>query len=70
VGRSLEAEWAMKPDMKNFTTCVRRFGRKSRPRGQRRGYEHVTGARMSGTNGHEVMLLCRYDNCALTSATP
>lgn len=43
-----------------MTTCVRRFGRQSRAPGERRGREHITGARMPSSNGHEVkgVILC------------
>ena len=44
----------MPPSLDDVTTCVRRFGRATRGPGESRGYEHVTGARMATTNGHEV----------------
>jgi hypothetical protein len=44
----------MSPRSDDMTTCVRRFGRKSRAPGERRGREHVTGVRMPSSNGHEV----------------
>lgn len=45
----------MLPNIDDFTTCVRRFGRRSRGPSERKGYEHVTGVRVSETNGHEVI---------------
>ncbi|KAG2141736.1 WD40 repeat-like protein [Suillus bovinus] len=56
VGRYLHAEWGVPPDTNSATTCVRRFGRRSRAKGERKGYEHITGVRMSDWNGHEVLL--------------
>lgn len=44
----------MPPSSDDVTTCVRRFGRATRGPGESRGYEHITGARMATTNGHEV----------------
>lgn len=38
----------------DYVTCVRRFGRAERGPGEFRGNEHITGARMAQTNGHEV----------------
>ncbi|KAH7914318.1 WD40-repeat-containing domain protein [Hygrophoropsis aurantiaca] len=54
AGRYLHAEWGVPVAEESVTTCVRRFGRRSRARGERKGYEHITGARMSPWNGHEV----------------
>jgi len=56
AGRSFQEEWGMLPDSNNVTTCVRRFGRPSRGVGERRGYEHITGAKVASSNGHEVLL--------------
>lgn len=56
AGRYLHAEWGVPPDANSATTCVRRFGRRSRAKAERRGFEHITGARMSDCNGHEVLL--------------
>ncbi|KDQ64539.1 hypothetical protein JAAARDRAFT_187861 [Jaapia argillacea MUCL 33604] len=56
AGRILKEEWGMVPDSDDVVTCVRRFGRKSRGPGERKGSEHVTGARMAESNGHEVLL--------------
>lgn len=40
-----------------LTTCVRRFGRLKAVANTRSGRsEHITGARMSAYNGHEVIL--------------
>lgn len=57
AGRYLQAEWGVPPDADSATTCVRRFGRRSRAKGERKGYEHITGVRMSAWNGHEVSCL-------------
>jgi len=54
--RTLQERWGMSPRNDDMTTCVRRFGRVSRAPGERRGYEHITGARMSSNNGHEILL--------------
>ncbi|KAG8218871.1 WD40 repeat-like protein [Butyriboletus roseoflavus] len=54
VGRHLQEEWGMSPAVDDVTTCVRRFSRYSRAPGEAKGYEHITGARMSAWNGHEV----------------
>ncbi|KAG0709673.1 WD40 repeat-like protein [Suillus ampliporus] len=43
------------------------FGRRSRAKGERKGYEHVTGARMSAWNGHEVLLSYNSDGVFLYS---
>ncbi|KAG1755653.1 WD40 repeat-like protein [Suillus lakei] len=67
AGRYLRAEWGVPPDADSATTCVRRFGRRSRARGERKGYEHVTGARMSAWNGHEVLLSYNSDGVFLYS---
>jgi hypothetical protein len=57
----------MAPDVDDFTTCVRRFGRRSRGPSERRGYEHVTGARVSATNGHEVIFTHLLNRSVLTT---
>ncbi|KAI0026963.1 WD40-repeat-containing domain protein, partial [Vararia minispora EC-137] len=54
AGRFIEEEWGV-PISDDSITCVRMFGRPQRSPGERRGYEHVTGSRMSSTNGHEVL---------------
>jgi hypothetical protein len=56
IGRHLQEEWGMPPTIGDVTTCVRRFSRHSRAPGEAKGYEHITGARMSAWNGHEVGL--------------
>lgn len=58
AGRILQEEWGMVPRAGELelTTCVRRFGR-LKGVAHKRG-EHITGARMSAHNGHEV-ILCR-----------
>ncbi|EGO01923.1 hypothetical protein SERLA73DRAFT_177558 [Serpula lacrymans var. lacrymans S7.3] len=56
TGRFLQEEWGVLPRAEDVTTCVRRFGRRSRARNERRGTEHITGAKMSAWNGHEVLL--------------
>ncbi|KAG2077379.1 WD40 repeat-like protein [Suillus decipiens] len=67
AGRYLHAEWGVPPDADSATTCVRRFGRRSRANGERKGYEHITGARMSAWNGHEVLLSYHSDGVFLYS---
>jgi hypothetical protein len=57
AGRLIEHEWGVPSDSARLTTCVRRFARPSRAPGERRGYEHITGARMARSNAHEVTLL-------------
>ncbi|KIJ70527.1 hypothetical protein HYDPIDRAFT_105273 [Hydnomerulius pinastri MD-312] len=56
VGRYLREEWGMSPSADDPTTCVRRFSRGSRAPGEAKRYEHITGAKMSAWNGHEVLL--------------
>lgn len=52
--RTLHATWGINSHSDEITTCVRRFGRKSvAPGGRRRG-DHITGAQMAASNGHEV----------------
>lgn len=58
AGRILQEEWGMVPRAgeNELTTCVRRFGRLRGASGARSGRsEHITGARISTYNGHEVM---------------
>lgn len=55
-GRFIKEEWGVPLKTDDFTTCVRRFGRKSRGWGESRGDEYITGARMSSGSGHEVLL--------------
>lgn len=57
VGRVLQEEWGMASQAsEDLTTCVRRFGRVGKTSsGQSwRRRDHITGARMSNGNGHEV----------------
>lgn len=54
--RTLQERWGISPRNDDMTTCVRRFGRACRAPGERRGREHITGARMSSNNGHEILL--------------
>jgi len=56
AGRFLQEEWGVPLNSDSVTTCVRRFGRKTRGAGERKGFEHVTGAKMASSNGHEVLL--------------
>lgn len=67
AGRYLQSEWGVPPDADSATTCVRRFGRRSRAKGERKGYEHITGVRMSAWNGHEVLLSYHLDGVFLYS---
>lgn len=67
IGRYLREEWGMSPVAHDATTCVRKFSRHSRPRGEVKGYEHITGARMSNWNGHELLLSFSSDSVFLYS---
>jgi len=54
--RVLEANWGGLPRAgEELTTCVRKFSRDSR-KGLRGRRVHITGARMSASDGHEVNL--------------
>ncbi|KAG6837445.1 hypothetical protein H0H93_009539 [Arthromyces matolae] len=60
IGRNLRSEWGLPSSMDDdgLTTCVRRFCKPKlastgSPRRRMRS-EHITGARMSSYNGHEV----------------
>ncbi|KAF7965979.1 hypothetical protein HWV62_40545 [Athelia sp. TMB] len=54
--RTLRAAWGISSQEDELTTCVRRFGRNlGAPRGRSRE-DHITGARMASSNGHEVLL--------------
>lgn len=61
--RALEARWGGLPHAdEEITTCVRKFGRKSsQAKYEALGQSHITGVRMSSSNGHEVCNLCRKD---------
>ena len=56
AGRYLREEWGMPPDPHDVVTCVRRFGRPGDHPDKGTGREHITGARMATTNGHEVCI--------------
>jgi hypothetical protein len=62
--KHLRAAWGMECDEDALTTCVRRFGRRSRSSnaGERERFEHITGARMPSTNGHEVSCLNYFEH--------
>ncbi|EIM88452.1 WD40 repeat-like protein [Stereum hirsutum FP-91666 SS1] len=66
-GRFLREEWGIPPNKEDVTTCVRRFGRRSRGSGEQKGREHITGARMTSTNSHEVLLSYNSDAVYLYS---
>ncbi|KAL5527685.1 hypothetical protein ACEPAG_6486 [Sanghuangporus baumii] len=57
VGRTIRTEWGVPCDDDSSVTCVRRFGRPETNEDER-GIEHITGARMAQTNGHEFMDGC------------
>jgi WD repeat-containing protein 42A len=56
--RVIESEWGAIPRAgQEATTCVRKFGRLvASERTTSRRLDHITGARMSRSNGHEVIL--------------
>ncbi|KAF9485322.1 WD40 repeat-like protein [Pholiota conissans] len=56
--RTIESNWGAIPNAgQGATTCVRRFGRQSRSNNSRYiARDHITGARISDANGHEVIL--------------
>ncbi|KAF8525350.1 WD40 repeat-like protein [Gautieria morchelliformis] len=56
TGRRLREEWGVDCRPDDITSCVRRFGRKTRAETEVNGIEHVTGSRMSQENGHELLL--------------
>ncbi|KAL1946798.1 hypothetical protein VTO73DRAFT_14902 [Trametes versicolor] len=56
AGRHFHEEWGRPPSRDDVTTCVRRFGRTARGPHERRGLEHITGAKIASSNGHEVLL--------------
>ncbi|KAH9482687.1 WD repeat protein iqw1 [Psilocybe cubensis] len=55
--RKLETDWGSLPRVgEELTTCVRKFGRERLPPGVRDiGREHITGSRMSMSNGYEIL---------------
>ena len=64
VGRFLQEEWGVVNGASgdDVAMCVRRFGRPSgTPVGLRNGNEHIFGARVSESNGHEVHLIIPLD---------
>ncbi|KAK7470605.1 hypothetical protein VKT23_002029 [Stygiomarasmius scandens] len=68
TGRDIQKEWGMDSD--GLTTCVRRFGRSGKVENPTRAYftgDHITGARMSSENGHEVLLSYSGDGVYLFS---
>ncbi|KAI6035413.1 WD40 repeat-like protein [Pisolithus orientalis] len=67
IGRYLYEEWGMSPAANDATTCVRKFSRHSRAPGEPKGGEHITGARMSAWNGHELLLSFNSDAVYLYS---
>lgn len=67
IGRYLWEEWGMSPATADATTCVRKFSRHSRAPGEPKGGEHITGARMSAWNGHELLLSFNSDAVYLYS---
>ncbi|KAF8655275.1 hypothetical protein AX16_003175 [Volvariella volvacea WC 439] len=72
TGRILQQEWGVVPSpwQEEITTCVRRFGRsrsfESSGNTFLRG-DHITGARISPYNGHEVLLSYSADGVYLFS---
>ncbi|KAI0723306.1 WD40 repeat-like protein [Earliella scabrosa] len=56
AGRHFQEEWGQPPDSNGVTTCVRKFGRRTRGQFERKDNAHVTGSRMASSNGHEVLL--------------
>ncbi|KAI9574450.1 WD40-repeat-containing domain protein [Boletus coccyginus] len=67
IGRHLREEWGMSPSVDDVTTCVRRFSRHFRAPGETKRCEHITGARMSAWNGHELLLSFNSDAVYLYS---
>ncbi|KAF5369926.1 hypothetical protein D9758_001012 [Tetrapyrgos nigripes] len=68
TGRDVQMEAGMDSD--GLTTCVRRFGRTGKTENSEQAYmlgEHITGARMSSENGHEVLLSYSGDGVYLFS---
>jgi WD repeat-containing protein 42A len=63
VGRFLQEEWGITvASSDDVATCVRRFGRPSGAPISLRGHsEHIFGARMSESNGHEVHYTISFD---------
>lgn len=72
-GRVLQEEWGVVPNILrqgSLTNCVLRFGRRKKAVGQRgAAFDHITGARMSSSNGHEVLLSYSADAVYLYSTS-
>ncbi|KAF8913931.1 WD40-repeat-containing domain protein [Gymnopilus junonius] len=66
--RTIEHDWGMVPQAgKEPTTCVRKFGRERSSSDKRVRRDHITGARMSKSNGHEVLFSYSGDGVYLFS---
>ncbi|KJA30239.1 hypothetical protein HYPSUDRAFT_81859 [Hypholoma sublateritium FD-334 SS-4] len=67
--RTIENSWGMVPKPgERMTTCVRTFGRPQPLNGRRFPLgSHITSARISDSNGHEVILSYRHDGVYLYS---
>ncbi|TFK43495.1 WD repeat-containing protein [Crucibulum laeve] len=69
-GRVLKEEWGMVARAgEELTTCVRRFARPPKDPAENgtRRRDHITGSRMSASNGHEVLLTYSGDGVYLFS---
>ncbi|PFH52759.1 hypothetical protein AMATHDRAFT_1806 [Amanita thiersii Skay4041] len=70
TGRAFMEEWGAVPGAgEGLTSCVRRFGRPAKThRNQgRRLRDHITGVRVSSSNGHEVLITYSSDAVYLYS---
>ncbi|KAF8592387.1 WD40 repeat-like protein [Ramaria rubella] len=67
TGRRLKEEWGVQCIADDLTSCVRRFGRKTKGQIELSGQEHITGSRMSLENGHELLLTYSADAVYLYS---
>ncbi|THV08513.1 WD40 repeat-like protein [Dendrothele bispora CBS 962.96] len=68
TGRDIQEEKGMASD--GLTTCIRRFGQSGKEENATQAYvagDHITGARMSSENGHEVLLSYSGDGVYLFS---
>ncbi|KDR83708.1 hypothetical protein GALMADRAFT_54302 [Galerina marginata CBS 339.88] len=67
--RTIEHDWGKVPRAgREATTCVRKFGRERETSNSQSGRRpHITGARMSNSNGHEVLLSYSGDGVYLFS---
>lgn len=52
IGRLLQGEWGVPVEDSSLTTCVRRFSTTAKPL----PHDYITAARVSSSNGHEVIL--------------